>query len=253
MSRLLYHLDRMMLAGTPAVRWIDGLLLVIGAMAGFGFVPGRFLTTGICLVLFVSFIWLRRLWRSRDYVQFRELATPSVAPKPLAPKDSVPIHASGYFTVEEKSERFTWLQGYFRTFATREHAVICLVQPKRFLLAEWPEKDVGMWYVFFFPKSVRSVSYGMVSYGSTTHTCLAIEHEILIPKRGRFSRERTVQETVLLASPTEEDTLRILADLLHDREAKDEEDIAPKRPNPRPDPTHNGQVKIPMGETRRLD
>ena len=253
MSRLLYHLDRMMLAGTPAVRWIDGLLLVVGVMGGFGFVPGGFFTTGICLVLFVSFIWLRRHWRSRDYVQFRELATPSVTPQPLAPKDSVPIHASGYFSVEEKSERFTWLQGYFRTFATREHAIICLVQPKRFLLAEWPEKDVGMWYVFFFPKSVRNVRYGMVSYGRITQTCLAIEHEILIPKKGRFSRERTVQETILLASPTEEDTRRILADLLHDREAKKEEVTASKQHSHQPDPAHNGQVKIPMGETRRLD
>ena len=242
-----------MLAGTPAVRWIDGLLLVIGAMGGLGFVPGRFFTTGLCLVLFVSFIWLRSHCRSRDYVQFRELATPSVTPQPLAPRDSVPIHASGYFTVEEKSERFTWLQGYFRTFATREHAVICLVQPKRFLLAEWPEKDVGMWYVFFFPKSVRSVRCGMVSYGRITQTCLAIEHEILIPKRGRFSRERTVLETVLLASPTEEDTRRILADLLHDREAKKEEVTSPEQPNRQPDPAQNGQVKIPMGETRRLD
>ncbi|MYC96053.1 MAG: hypothetical protein F4X14_13915 [Caldilineaceae bacterium SB0661_bin_32] len=253
MSRLIYHLDRMMLAGAPVVRWIDGLLLLVGALGAFQFVPGRFLTTGLCLVLFASFIWFRRHWRSRDYVQFVELPPPAVTPQPLAPRDSVPIHASGYFTVEEKSERFTWLQGYFRTFATREHAVICLVQPKRFLLAEWPEKDVGMWYVFFFPKSVRSIRYGTVSYGRNTQTCLAIEHEILIPKRGRFSRERTVQETVLLASPTEEDTRRILADLLHDTHAKNEAAKPSKPLQPAPDPARNGQVKIPIESTRRLD
>lgn len=253
MSRLIYHLDRMMLAGAPVVRWIDGLLLLIGALGAFHLVPGHFFTTGLCLVLFASFIWLRRHWRGRDYVQFVESPTPSLSPQPLAPKDSVPIHASGYFTVEEKSERFTWLQGYFRTFATREHAVICLVQPKRFLLAEWPEKDVGMWYVFFFPKSVRSIRYGTVSYGRDTQTCLAIEHEILIPKRGRFSRERTVQETVLLASPTEEDTRRILADLLHDTHAKNETAKPSKPLQPAPDPARNGQVKIPMESTRRLD
>ncbi len=253
MSRLIYHLERMMLAGAPAVRWIDGLILLLGVLGGFGLVPGRFLTAGVSLVLLISFIWLRRHWRIRDYVQFRESATPAVTPQPLAPSDNVPIHASGYFTVEEKSERFTWLQGYFRTFATREHAVICLVQPKRFLLAEWPEKDVGMWYVFFFPKSVRNIRYGEISYGGMTQTCLAIEHEIVIPKRGRFSRERTVQETVLLASPTEEDTRRILADLLHDTVAKREEATPPRQPNPQPDPAPNGQVKIPMGETRRLD
>ena len=253
MSRLIYHLDRMLLAGAPAVRWIDGLLLLIGVLAAFAFVPGRFLTTGLCLVLFTSFIWLRRHWRSRDYVQFLESAPPAVTPKPLAPSDSVPIHASGYFTVEEKSERFTWLQGYFRTFATREHAVICLVQPKRFLLAEWPEKDVGMWYVFFFPKAVRKIRYGTVSYGRVTQTCLAIEHEIHIPKRGRFSRERTVQETILLASPAEEDTRQILADLLHDRHAKREGAPRQEKPNSQPSPSRNGHVNIPMGETRRLD
>jgi len=252
-SRLIYHLDRMMLAGAPVVRWIDGLLLLAGALGAFGFVPGRFLTAGLCLVLFASFIWFRRHWRSRDYVQFVESAPPAVTPQPLAPRDSVPIHASGYFTVEEKNERFTWLQGYFRTFATREHAVICLVQPKRFLLAEWPEKDVGMWYVFFFPRSVRSIRYGTVNYGKNTQTCLAIEHEILIPKRGRFSRERTVQETVLLASPTEEDTRRILADLLHDTHAKDEAAKPSKPLQPALDPARNGQVKIPIESTRRLD
>ena len=253
MSRLIYHLDRMLLAGAPTVRWIDGLLLLLGVLGAFAFVPGHFLTTGICLALLISFIWLRRHWRIRDYVQFRESALPPVTPQPLAPSDSVPIHASGYFTVEEKSERFTWLQGYFRTFATREHAVICLVQPKRFLLAEWPEKDVGMWYVFFFPKAVRNIRYGTVSYGRMTQTCLAIEHEILIPKRGRFSRERIVQETVFLASPTEEDTRRILADLLHDTHAKREEVTSRDQLNPQTDPARNGQVNIPMGETRRLD
>jgi hypothetical protein len=165
----------------------------------------------------------------------------------------VPIHASGYFTVEEKSERFTWIQGYFRTFATREHAVICLLQPKRFLLAEWPERDVGMWYVFFSPKAVRNIRYGTVSFGRTTQPCLAIEHDIHIPKRGRFSRERTVQETVILASPTEEDTRRILADLLHDTHAKEEE-APPSQPlQPLPKPARNGHVNIPLGETRRLD
>ena len=253
MSRLIYHLDRMLLAGAPVVRWIDGLLLFVGAMGAFGLVPGRFFATGLCLVLLIAFILLRRHWHSRDYVQFREAPPPAVTPQPMAPSDNVPIHASGYFTVEEKSERFTWIQGYFRTFATREHAVICLVQPKRFLLAEWPERDMGMWYVFFFPKEVRNIRYGTVRFGRTTQPCLAIEHDIHIPKRGRFSRERTVQETVILASPTEEDIRRILADLLHGTHAKKEE-APPSQPlQPLPKPARNGHVNIPLGATRRLD
>ena len=253
MSRLFYHLDRMLLAGTPVVRWIDGLLLLVGALGAFGLVPGRFFAAGLYLVLLIAFIWLRRHWHSREYVRFREAPPPAVTPQPMPPSDSVPIHASGYFTVEERSGRFTWLQGYFRTFATREHAVICLVQPKRFLLAEWPAKDMGMWYVFFFPKAVRNIRYGTVSFGRTTQPCLAIDHDIHIPKRGRFSRERTVQETIILASPTEEDTRRILADLLHDTLVKKEK-APPRQPRqPLPNPAPNGHVNIPIGATRRLD
>ncbi len=249
MSHLIYHLDRMLLAGAPIGRWINGLFLLIGALGALGLLPGRWLTAGLCIVLIASFYWLRRRWRTRDYVQFHEAPLPEVTPQPLKPSDSVPIHASGYFTVEEKSERFTWLQGYHRTFATREHAVICLVQPKRFLLAEWPEQDVGMWYVFFFPKAVRTIRYGAVTFGRTTQPCLAIEHEIHIPKTGRFSRERTVQETVILASATEEDTRRILADLLHDTRAKQEK----TPPQPPPNISRNGHVNVPIGATRRLD
>lgn len=253
MSQLIYHLDRMLLAGAPTVRWMDGLLLLIGALGALGLLPGGYFTAGLCLILLISFSWLRRRWRSRDYVQFREETAPDVTPLALEPSDSVPIRASGYFSVEEKSERFTWLQGYFRTFATREHAVICLVQPKRFLLAEWPERDVGMWYVFFFPKSVRDIRYGTVSFGRTTQPCLAIDHEIHIPKRGRFSRDRTVLETVFLASPTEEDTRRILADLLHDTRDTEEKKRPQQPPKPPAHPARNGHVKIPMGATRRLD
>ena len=249
MSRLFYHLDRMYLGGAPIGRLINGLFLSIGVLGALGLLPGRWLTTGLCILLLACFFWLRRHWRSRDYLQFREAPLPAATPQPLEPSDSVPIHASGYFTVEEKSGRFTWLQGFFRTFATREHAVICLVQPKRLLLAEWPQEDVGMWYVFFFPKSVGNIRYGNVTFGRTTHSCLAIEHEIHIPKKGRFSRERTVQETVFLASPTEEDTRRILADLLHDTHAKQEEPPLPPLPNPSP----NGHVNVPIGATRRLD
>ncbi len=248
-SLLIYHLDRMLLAGAPIARWINGLLLFIGALGLTGLFPARWLTAGLCLFLLISFFWLRRYWHRQEYVRFREETRPPVTPRPMIPSDSIPINASGYFTVEGKSERFTWLQGYFRTFATREHAVICLVQPKRFLLAEWPEKDVGMWYIFFYPKAIRDIRYGTVAFGRATQPCLAIEHEIHIPKSGRFRRERTVQETIMLASPTEADARRILADLLYDTHAK--RDKPP--PQPPPDPARNGHVTIPIGATRRLD
>ncbi len=252
MSRLSYYLDRMMLAGAPVSRWVNILLLFIGALGALGLVPGHWLTAGLCLLLLAGFFWLQRHWRSRDYVRFQETPLPQITPQALAPSDNVPIHATGYFTVESKNERFTWLQGYFRTFATREHAAICLVQPKLFLLAQWPEKDVGMWYVFFFPRSVRNVRHGTVTFGRKTQPCVAVEHEIHIPKKGRFSRERTLHETVILASETEADSLRILADLLHDSHAEEEKEEE-KPPQPAAGPSLNGQVNVPIGATRRLD
>lgn len=250
MSRLIYYFDRMLLAGAPVSRWVNILLFCVGALGALELVPGHWLTAALCLLLLAGFFWLRRHWRSRDYVRFHEAPLPQITPQALAPSDKVPIHATGYFAVEGKNERFTWLQGYFRTFATREHAVICLVQPKLSLLAQWPEKDVGMWYVFFFPRSVRNVRRGSVSFGRATQPCVAVEHEIHIPKKGRFSRERTLHETVILATDTEADSLRILADLLHDTHAEEEEE---RPPQPAPGPSSNGQVNVPIGATRRLD
>lgn len=250
MSRLIYYVDRMLLAGAPVSRWLNILLLFVGALGALGLVPGHWLTAALCALLLAGFFWLRHHWRSRDYVQFQEATLPQITPQALAPSDKVPIHATGYFTVEGKNERFTWLQGYFRTFATREHAVICLVQPKLTLMAQWPEKDVGMWYVFFFPRSVRNVRYGTVTFGRKTQPCVAVEHEIHIPKKGRFSRERTLHETVILASDTEADALRMLADLLHDNHVEREEK---EPPQPAPTPSPNGQVNVPIGATRRLD
>lgn len=239
----------MLLAGAPVGRWVSAIFLFIGILGAFRLFPGGWYTSALCVVLLASSLWLRHHWRTRDYIKFQEEELPALTPQPLVPSDSVPIHASGYFTVEEKIERFTWLQGYFRTFATREHAVICLVQPKRFLLAEWPEKDVGMWYVFFFPNAIRKIRYGTVTFGPTTQPCIAVEREIFIPKKGRFGRDRTIQETVLLASPSKEDTHRILADLLHDTHVEQE-----KTPPPLPpDPSRNGHVKAPIGATRRLN
>lgn len=251
MSVLFYHLDRLLLAGAPLARWISGLLLFIGVLAGFGLFPGRWWTASLCAVLLIGFTLSRRHWRKREYLTFAEQERPAIEPEALAPSDSVPISASGYFSVEGKNNRFTWLEGYFRTFATREHAVICLVQPRRVLLAEWPENELGMWYVFFYPKTVRSIRYGTITFGRVTQPGLAIEREVHIPKKGRFSRERTVNETVYLASPTEADTRRILADLLFDRQPRAKAETAEKSAPP-PGPARNGHVKTPISATRRL-
>lgn len=215
MGRLFYRLHRYHVWDVPAGRWlVMGLLLLAGAMT-VGWLPGGWVAGSGLLALVLLYWAVGSSWRRRGYVAFAESPRPEVTPNPLAPSAKLPIRASGFFGVEGKHAHFTWLQGYFRTFATREHALLCLVQPDRVgLIASWPEKDIGMWYLFVKPGEVDRVRWGQVRYGGEALTCIAVDHHLTIPKTGRFSRERTLHKTAYIAVPQEADALAILADLL---------------------------------------
>ncbi|MBX3000507.1 MAG: hypothetical protein KF893_18450 [Caldilineaceae bacterium] len=245
MDAIFYRLNRHQFSEIPLSRWIQiGLL----GLAGFAFIariPAYWIIASALLLLFLLFTAALLYWRGRNYMTFTEMSKPTVAPKALKPADKLPILASGDFGVEGKHARFTWLQGYFRTFATREHALLCLAQPSRFaLLGHWPEKEVGMWYIFFRDKDVASIRWGEVSHGGEKLPGLAIDHEVFIPKQGRFGRERTLHRTFYMACREEEDLRRILADLLYRKPVEPAKVAA-----------QNGAGKLPhnSNEWRRID
>ncbi len=216
MRQLLYNLTRHHWSGAPLSRWLAFLLLLGGLVTGIGWLPGGWPVAALWLLAFLTLLGMMVYWRRRDFVRFQEAPAPELIPARLDPSDKIPIFATGHFSVEGKYRRFTWLQGFFRTFATREHAVICHVPPRRFLLGQWPERETGLWYQFFMPGDIQQVRWGVIDFGAKPMVGLAVEYRLTIPKRSRLSRARTLDETVFLACHTEEDARRILANLLYE-------------------------------------
>ena len=243
---LFYRLNRHNIGDISISRWIQIFLLVPAAIAIVGRPNGYLIVAGGLLVLFIAFTITATRWRRRNYVEFTPQTAPEVTPHALQPSEKLPVFASGLFSVEGKYADFTWLQGYFRTFATREHALICLVQPSRFaLLGNWAEKEVGRWYIFIKDDEVKGIHWGEIGYDSKRLPCIAVDHVLFVPKRGRFDRDKTLERTVYIACEDPADLERILADLHYRRSEKTENA-----------PVHqNGAGKLPQnsGEWKRID
>lgn len=245
MDAIFYRLNRHHFSDLPLIRWIQIGLLALAGIAVISRVSAYWLIVGALILLFLLLTGASIYWRRQNYMAFTEKPKPAVSPKALKPADKLPILASGDFSVEGKQARFTWLQGYFRTFATREHALLCLAQPSRFaLLGHWPEKEVGMWYIFFRDQDVESIRWGEVSHGGEKLPGLAVDHQVFIPKQGRFDRDKTLHRTLYMACREEEDVRRILADLLYKKQTE-----SARIPN------QNGTGKLPHNSTewRRID
>ncbi len=220
---VIYYLHRRLLMGAPLMRWVlFGLLLLILV---FSWQASPYVQSWWWLGLLILLAWggvtlWLRYWRQLDYVRFVPSALPAVVAKPLDPQDKIPVHVTGYFSVEGKEQRFTWLPGFFRTFATREHALMCQVAVKSGRgIGDWPEDERGLWYIFFQPAEIQRLAWGALYFGRTPETTIAITYQRVIPKRGRFRPERVVDEVVYLTVENNEDGRRLLADLQHDAAA----------------------------------
>ncbi|HXF62658.1 MAG TPA: hypothetical protein VNK95_13635, partial [Caldilineaceae bacterium] len=111
-------------------------------------------------------------------------------------------------------QRFTWLPGFYRTFATGEHAVLCLVRDRRWgYMAQWPPDEPGMWYAFFEPSVISEVRWGELRFGRNRATALAVAYHLTIPATAR-KREQIRPEVLYLAVQSEADARRLFADLL---------------------------------------
>lgn len=221
MGAFFYRLGRHKISDVSLTRWVQVILLALAIIAGLNWQSGGWILSGLLLLGMITFTFYKHQWQRRSYVTFEESDMPAVAPHPLKPADKIPIYASGHFSVEAKQGHFTWLNGYFRTFATREHALLCLVQPSRFaLLGKSPEKDVGMWYIFFKADEIESIRWGRLTHGADSLPGLAITLRVFIPKQRRFQRDRTLRRVVYMACPSQEEASQILADLLYEEKAR---------------------------------
>lgn len=171
--------------GWPVDYWLSFVLVLIAGLASLGAVPGDratiYTVAAVVLVLWGLLLWAKR----NQYVEFVPQETPEHAgpAAPLIPADKIEVRATGTFEVEGKEHQFCDLPAHYRTFATREHAVMAIVPPSRFLaLGKRPEGEVGMWYIFFQPQQILDLSPGSLGHGLETRPALRVTYEEEAPK-----------------------------------------------------------------------
>ncbi len=216
---ILYGLYRHEWAGGPLTRWIWSGLLLLGGLSAIWLQPW-WLGLVIALAAVIAFFLMLNILRRSDFVRFEEQAVPVVTPEPLSPNDKIAVYTTGHFSVEGQYRRFTYLPGYYRSFATREHAILCLARDRRFLrLGRWPVLDVGMWYIFCTERLIDQVRYGQLHFERESRPAVAIDYRLTRPAPGRRSGEKTLDETIYLVCTNEADTKRLIADLFTDNTA----------------------------------
>lgn len=200
-----YQLNRHRWGEIPlSVVAVVGLFLLAGAVY-LGWLGGGWPLAGLLLVLGVALALLSAWGRFTGYVRFSPapMPLPAEPPQPLVPTDKVRHRASGWFEVEGKARYLVEVQAWFRTFESREHAVMAYLPASRLFPGRWPDHEVGMWYIFFRPETIRRVEPGYVHFGARPRPGLRVVYD---------AGER--EERVLLSFESEEDRQRVYADLM---------------------------------------
>jgi hypothetical protein len=224
-----YRLRHHRLAGWALDRWgvtlawgAGALILLLWLVRGRPPVSaGHWTLLALLALAGLALLTLRGWAQSRSYVIFNPrpgLAAPDAAA--LQPSDKVLVRATGRFEVEGRPGFFADLMAYWRTFASREHAVMAIAHESRFLrVASRPAGDVGMWYAFFRPETVEAVTPGSLAFGSHAGPALRIayRHTPALPDNGkRRSRSKPLRTLLYLACEDENTRNQIWADLLAD-------------------------------------
>jgi hypothetical protein len=178
--RLSYQLRGHRWNGWPLDYWLTFALVLVVGLAWLDIVPGQRVTIyGVGVVLLV--LWGLLLWaKFNQYVIFLAEVLPS-SPGPVTlmnPTDKLQLRATGTFEVEGEEKTFTDLLAYYRTFGTREHAVMAIVPPSRFLLlGTRSAQEVGMWYIFFRPHTIIDLRPGTLHFGLRARPALRVARQ----------------------------------------------------------------------------
>lgn len=179
--------------------------------------PWHWLVLGLIVLAAAAFMALRLVARRAGYVLFAaEPDRPAPTPLEMAPDDKEAMFVTGRFEVEGKEAYLANLLAYWRTFGSREHAVMAIQHASGFLFGSIPDGWIGMWYVFFKPEDVGRVRPGWVTFGAAKQPGLQVTYLRLPPTDGKKPK-RPVPETVTLAFETEAARDRVWADLLADQ------------------------------------
>jgi hypothetical protein len=179
----------------PAWHWLILALLLLGGAA----------------------VVVMRGWAARrSYVLFLpEPGLASPAPLPLLPEDKIPLRASGWFDVQSRERLFADLPAYWRTYASREHAVLAIQHPSRFLLlGRSRDEDAGMWYAFIPPAAIIKVTPGALRYGRRISSGLRVVYRRQPPALDGKRPPKAVVATIYLAFEDAASRGRVWADLV---------------------------------------
>ena len=155
---VLYHLSREQLAGFSVLRWLLVLVGVTGLLSPLIGLPGGWWLTGLAALAIVVVLWLVRRIQAQCFIKFEPLPAAKIMPAALPAVAKIPVYVAGWLTVQNKARQFAGVPGFYRTFATREHALLCQVRPRRFgLLVAWPSEEEGLWYTFFKASEIGTV------------------------------------------------------------------------------------------------
>jgi hypothetical protein len=189
---------------------------LIALLAAVNALPGRWFTMSVALLLWVVQVSYGIQWKRSHYVSFAASPVPPLNDTPLETSEKLPIYATGLLNVEGRYQSYSVLPGFYRTFATGEHAVLCLVTARHWLgILSWPADETGMWYAFISPGDIQRLQWGELQFGVTTLPALAITYSLEIPPGPRRKRAEFRQETLYLATPDANDAQRLYIDLLN--------------------------------------
>jgi hypothetical protein len=213
---LLYGQAKFYFIAIPLGRGFLVLLILAIALAILGILPGQWMTAAILLLVLLGLVALSAHIRRAQYVTFAPSAPPSIDELPLQTKEKLSIYATGLFGVEGRHQRYSVLPGFYRTFATGEHALLCLLRERTWLgVCTWPLEETGMWYAFVNPNDIEKLAWGTLSFGPTSMPAVAIEYRLELPPGPRRKRAVIRQETIFVAAQQMVDAKRIYADLRH--------------------------------------
>ncbi len=162
--------------------------------------------------------WLMLLRQRRtDFTHFVPSVMPALAANLLKSNQKVAVYVTGEFNVQGKRRRFTWLPGFYRTFGTREHALIGQVNERQLLwIANWPEQEVGLWYMFIEPQSIQRIQVGELHFAGTPRPAIAIDYQLSLPSKREEDPPQLVAQKVYIVAEVAAELPAILADLIFD-------------------------------------
>ena len=210
--QLSYRLSRHYVGSLSVGTWIFliGLAIVaIGLLPRVAISPIVMIVAGVGGVLTLALL----LWgKTASYSMFRRYPHMPEFPAdvgPLQGLDKVDVRVTGSFSVEGKERFFANLEAIYHSFESREHAIMAHVPITRFALFAQSRKEyVGMWYRFFKPDVLVSLEAGELAHGARAKPALRIT-----------CRGEKRPEQIYLAFESEDDQIRVIADLAHDAAA----------------------------------